>query len=168
MPLNRIYKCKAAKPLRGAAKESKMSGDMKRELEGIKTEMRRGFAMINKRLDAHDNRFESNDKRFDSMDQRFDGMDKRFDRMDKRFDTLEATVRNIAIEQARARGDIEDLKENMVTKSEFRSHTAIVVSHLEAFASQMEAFRRQSIIMGDMLMDHQDRIVRLESRPATA
>lgn len=49
-----------------------------REFTAVRTEVRDGFARVDKRLDAIDKRFDKIDERFDKIDERFEKVDEEF------------------------------------------------------------------------------------------
>ena len=54
----------------------------------LKSEMKEGFAKVDKRFEQVDKRFEQVDKRFERIDKRFEQVDKRFERIEDRLDKL--------------------------------------------------------------------------------
>ncbi len=86
--------------------------------------------------------------------------------MQRWMDLLESTIAKIdghfhamAVEQARARGDIEELKRDMVTRSEFHSVMNLVLTRLDGIAGSLADMRYDMAKQNHRLDD-------LEARPS--
>jgi DNA repair exonuclease SbcCD ATPase subunit len=107
---------------------------MERRIESLQTQMSDGFARI---------------------DAKFEQMDGRSGQVDKRLHAL-------TVEQARARGDIEWLKENMLTRGEYREGMSLLLGRLDGIAGTMEGMRYSMAKQNNRLDDHETRISRIE------
>lgn len=68
------------------------------DIRGLRTEMKEGFAQIDKRFDQFEKRFEQVDKRFEQIDKRFERVDDRFVSMQSEMNLrFEAVQRNMTL-----------------------------------------------------------------------
>ena len=58
----------------------------------LKSEMKEGFAKVDKRFEQVDKRFERIDKRFEQVDKRFERIEDRLDKLTDRFESLNRTL----------------------------------------------------------------------------
>lgn len=94
------------------------------------------------------------------------GVAERLDGHDRRFDGVDKTIRSIAVEQARARGDIEWLKDNMVTRTEYKAGMDLILGKLDGIAGKLEDSRYDSAKNLVRLDEHERRIKALETKPS--
>lgn len=87
-------------------------------------------------------------------------------RVNERLDGHDAWLRGITTEQARARGDIEWLKENMVSRGEFKSGMSQIMGRFDGFASLFDEFRLRWAVQSDTLAQHHQRLSALEQKRA--
>lgn len=118
-----------------------MSGAMQQQFDGMKAE-------------------------FSGVKQRLGDVELRLDKVEHRLTTVEATLHNVVVEQARARGDIEWLKGNMLTRDEFRTAFGVIIGHLEGLAGKFEDSRYSSAKNAERLDEHEKRIAALEAKPS--
>jgi hypothetical protein len=86
--------------------------------------------------------------------------------VDQRLGTVETTLRNVVVEQSRARGDIEWLKENSVTRGEFKSGLDLILTRIDGLAGKFEDSRYGSAKNADRIDDHERRISAIEAKRA--
>jgi len=75
-------------------------------------------------------------------------------------------LHNVLVEQARARGDIEWLKENMVTRGEYKAGMDQLLGKLDGIAGKIEDSRYDSAKNLVRLDEHERRIRALETKPS--
>ncbi len=85
---------------------------------------------------------------------------------DRRFDSVEKTLHNVVVEQARARGDIEWLKDNMLTRTEHKTDMNLILNRLDGIAGKIEDSRYDSAKNLNRIDDHERRIRALETKPS--
>jgi hypothetical protein len=85
-------------------------------------------------------------------------------RVNERLDGHDVWLRGITTEQARARGDIEWLKENMVSRGEFRAAMDQLLGRFDGFASKFDEFRLRWAVQSDTLSQHHHRLEDHEKR----
>lgn len=86
------------------------------------------------------------------------------DRVNERWDARDGWLRGITTEQARARGDIEWLKENMISRGEFRAAMDQILGRFDGFASKSDEFRLRWSVQSDTLTRHHHRLEDHEKR----
>jgi archaellum component FlaC len=62
------------------------------DIRELRTEMRNGFELIDRRFDQIDARFDQIDERFGEVNKRFEKIDTRFERIDDRFYNLQRNM----------------------------------------------------------------------------
>ena len=97
---------------------------------------------------------------------RLDGHDARFDAVDRRFDSVDANLRPLNLFAARTDGRLTGLEEKMDIVLTMKDDFARFQTGLDAMARQMESFERWCRSQGSMLMEHEARITKLESKPS--
>jgi len=80
------------------------------------------------------------------------------------FDRIDALLLDIVADQARARGDIEWLKTNTVTRDEFKNGISLILDRFDALAGKFEDSRYGSAKNADRLDEHEKRISALETK----
>jgi len=102
------------------------------------------------------------------MQLQLDGIKTELSGVQRRLDGVEKTVRNVVVEQARARGDIEWLKINSMTRDEFKNYFGLILDRLDGLSGKFEDARYGSAKNGERLNDHEVRLQRLErdSKPS--
>lgn len=93
---------------------------------------------------------------------RLDGHDQRLDGHDRRLDSIDENLRRLNVGFARMEGDIVELKGTVKVLLQDFSRFSII---LERVSSNVENFLRKMDMQGSMLMEHEGRIKKLESRP---
>ncbi len=83
-----------------------------------------------------------------------------------RLGSVEHILRKVVVEQAHARGDIEWLKENTVTRTEYRAGMDQILGKLDGIAGKIEDSRYGSAKNLDRLDEHERRIRALETKPS--
>jgi hypothetical protein len=87
----------------------------------------------------------------------------RLDGHDRRFDGIDGHLRRLNIGFVKMDGDLAELKgEFKVMKADFSRFSIL----LERVSGNIEAGFRKFDIQGSMLMEHESRITKLESRPS--
>lgn len=126
----------------------------------VQTEMRLGFAEMDRRFVGVDERFATIDQRFDTiderfaaMDRRFVGVDERFAAMDKRFDTIDESFAENEEKHAEMESQIHD------SRTELKSFFNERMDRLEA---KIESIQQDNKIFTGYFVDHHRRIVKLE------
>jgi hypothetical protein len=94
-------------------------------------------------------------------------MDSEFARIDGRLASHDEGLRAVRIEQARARGDIEWLKENMLTRGEFQTSMSFLLGRFDAFLAKWDDTRYHLAKHGEQLVDHAGRLSRLEKESSS-
>lgn len=102
-----------------------------REVGGLRTELRHGFARVDARIDGTnaelqalvgylgkrfgriDARFEQVDARFEQMDARFEQMDERFEQVDARFDRVEMRLTKVEVAVEGLRDDLRGVADGV-------------------------------------------------------
>jgi len=79
------------------------------------------------------------------------------------FERVDVRLHALTVEQARARGDIESLKENSATRGELRAGVDLIMNRLDGLAGKMDDMRYYMAKQNDRLDGHETRITRLES-----
>jgi chromosome segregation ATPase len=87
----------------------------------------------------------------------------RLDDHDRRFDGIDGNLRRLNIGFAKMDGDMTELKSNVGTLLENFSRFSTI---LERASGNIEASLRKMDLQGSMLMEHEDRLKKLESRPS--
>jgi hypothetical protein len=82
--------------------------------------------------------------------------------MQAQFDRIDALLHNVVVEQARARGDIEWLKANSMTRDEFKNYFGLILDRLDGLSGKFEDARYGSAKNAERLSDHETRLQRLE------
>jgi hypothetical protein len=139
-----------------------MSKEMQQQFDGMKAEM----AGMGRRLDGIDHRLEGVEHRLDGVEHRLDGVEHRLDGVEQRLGSVESTLHNVVVEQARARGDIEWLRGNSVTRDEYKSGVNLILNRLDGLAGMIEDSRYGSAKNVARLDDHEKRISALEDKRA--
>ena len=79
------------------SKVDRLDDHMRAEFTAVRSEMREGFAAVDRRFEGIDRRFEQIDRRFEQIDGRFEQIDGRFERSDERmaagFARLDADIK---------------------------------------------------------------------------
>ena len=104
------------------------------------------------RLGGHDARFASHDERFEAAD--------------RRFDSIDGNLRRLNLFAARTDGRLTSLEQKVDVLMTLKSDFARFQTGLDAMARQMESFERWCRSQGSMLMEHEARITKLESKPS--
>ncbi|HEX4047310.1 MAG TPA: hypothetical protein VH309_05725 [Elusimicrobiota bacterium] len=124
------------------------------------------LATIGERLTSHDRHFTSIAERFDAVDKRFEAVDRRFEDVDKRFDAVDGNLRRLNLFAARTEGRLSSLEVKMDEMLTLKTDFARFQTGLDSMARQMESFERWCRSQGSMLMEHEGRIAKLESKPS--
>ncbi|MFI5361785.1 MAG: hypothetical protein ACHQ49_07425 [Elusimicrobiota bacterium] len=95
-------------------------------------------------------------------------MESELARMDGQFAAHDDGLRALRIEQARARGDIEWLKENMLTRGEFQASMNFLIGRFDAFLGKWDDNRYHVAKQGERLDDHEKRLTRIETDRASS
>lgn len=145
-----------------------------------KRDVRASERRLTARLDAMGARMDNMDARMDSLDARMDSLDARMDSLDGRMDSLDAKVAsmdskldshsgnlhrlNLAV--TRMQGDIVEIKTDVASLLQLKTDFNRFVSSMDQAAERQEALLSRLAVQGDMLMDHERRLTRLESKPS--
>lgn len=92
-----------------------------------------------------------------------DELSVRLDDHDRRFDGIDASLRRLSIGFAKMDGDVTVLKVNVGALLE---NFAKFSTTLERTSGNVETALRKMDMQGSMLMEHEGRIAKLESRPS--
>ena len=111
-------------------------------------------------------RLDGQDARFNSIDGRLSSHDDRFDAVDRRFDAVDGNLRRLNLFAARTDGRLASLEGKVDVLMTLKSDFARFQTGLDAMARQMESFERWCRSQGSMLMEHEARITKLESKPS--
>jgi hypothetical protein len=79
------------------------------------------------------------------------------------FVRVDERLRALTVEQARARGDIEWLKGNMVTRDEFKSSINLILGRFDSFAKKWDNNGYHLAKHGEQLVDHEKRLAHIET-----
>jgi hypothetical protein len=101
-----------------------------------------------------------------NTDERFDAVDRRFDAVDQRFDAVDGNLRRLNLFAARTEGRLSTLEGKVDVLLTLKEDFARFQTGLDAMARQMESFERWCRSQGGMLMEHEARIAKLESKPS--
>ena len=104
--------------------------------------------------------------RLDGHDAQFTSIDARFTAHDQRFDSIDGNLRRLNLFAARTDGRLTSLEEKMDVVLTMKDDFARFQTGLDKMARQMESFERWCRSQGSMLMEHETRITKLESKPS--
>ncbi|OGR98123.1 MAG: hypothetical protein A2V88_06140 [Elusimicrobia bacterium RBG_16_66_12] len=124
---------------------------MKRLLTAVKTELKADIAAVRTEIGSLRSEFKT------ELKSEITGVRAELGRVNKRLDGHDVWLRGITTEQARARGDIEWLKENMVSRGEFKSAMNQIMGRFDGFASLFDEFRLRWAVQSDTLAQHHHR-----------
>lgn len=97
---------------------------------------------------------------------RLDGHEGWLKAHDRRFDEADGNLRRLNLFAARTEGRLSSLEVKMDEVLTLKSDFARFQTGLDAMARQMESFERWCRSQGSMLMEHEARIAKLESKPS--
>ncbi len=103
--------------------------------------------------------FRKIDKKFAKIDERFEKIDERFEQIDERFEKIENSLSH-CVTKIEFHAAIDDLKENMMTKSDYN----VLMDMLEQMLPEFQTCQRNNILTGSRLCDMDDKIANHENR----
>jgi len=89
----------------------------------------------------------------------------RLDGHDRRFDSIEGNLRRLNIGFARMEGDMTEMKGKMDVLLTLKDEFSQFKSGIERMTHFLEVSVRRTDYQGSMLMEHESRLKKLESRP---
>jgi tetrahydromethanopterin S-methyltransferase subunit G len=90
----------------------------------------------------------------------------RLDGHDQRFDSVDGNLRRLNLFAARTEGRLSGIDEKLDILLTMKDDFSRFQSGLDKMARQMESFDRWCRSQGSMLMEHEARIAKLESKPS--
>ena len=94
------------------------------------------------------------------------GLETRLDGHDVRFGSIEGNLRRLNIGFARVEGDLTELKSKVDILLTVKEDLSRFGSNLDRATNYFESCVRKMDSQGSMLMEHEGRIAKLESRPS--
>jgi hypothetical protein len=95
------------------------------------------------------------------LDQKFD---RRFGELDERFVRLDEKVNRVASVVARLEGDMTEVRRDVSEMKGLRRDFGRFQSVLDGMARSMESFERWTRSQGSMLLEHEERLGKLERK----
>ena len=105
------------------------------------------------------------DEKVTHLDQKVTCLDEKVTHLDQKVTYLDEKVTRVAVSVARIEGDMFEVRQGLSELKGLRLDFTRFQSFLDASASKMETFERWCRSQGSMLMEHEGRITKLESRP---
>jgi len=94
-----------------------------------------------------------------------DGLAARLDGHDRRFDSIEGNLRRLNLGFARMEGDMTEMKGKVDVLLTLKDEFSRFKSDIERMTHFLEISVRRTDSQGSMLMEHEYRLKKLESRP---
>ena len=122
------------------------------------------FGSIDARFGTIDAQFETIDARFETIDARFGSLEARLDVHGRRFESIDGNLRRLNIGFARMEGDITEIKGNVDILLGVKEDFSQFKAGIERMTNYFESCVRKMDSQGSMMMEHEGRITKLESR----
>ena len=96
---------------------------------------------------------------------RFGSLEDRLDGHDRRFESIDGNLRRLSIGFARLEGDSTEMKSKIDLLLTVKEDIARFTTNLDRTMKYFESCMRKMDSQGSMLMEHEDRLTKLEPRP---
>ncbi|MFI5345190.1 MAG: hypothetical protein ACHQ51_02335 [Elusimicrobiota bacterium] len=105
------------------------------------------------------------DEKVTHLDEKVTHLDEKVTHLDEKVTHLDEKLTRVAVTVARIEGDMFEVRQGVSELKGLRLDFMRFQSFLDASARNMETFERWCRSQGSMLMEHEGRITKLESRP---